>query len=188
MLSTFKKATLATALAATAATGAFVATPAQAHGGDAAGAAIIGGIIGLGVGAAIASDHHHEVVYANAPYGYGDNCYEDAWGGCYPVDYYYQSGWSYHDGYWWGYDGHRYARPFVYGGYRGGYGYHGGAYGGYRGGGGGYRGGYSGQGWQGRDGYRGGGQGGGDRGGDHGGGDRGGDRGGGWQGNGGGHR
>ena len=154
----FKKAALATAL--TAITGAAVtATPAQAHGGDAAGAAIVGGIIGLGVGAAIASDHdrYYRGPYYGGPVGYyapapvASQCYVDAYGGCYPVNYYYDAGWAWRDGGWW-YGGARYARPYYYG-HGGGYGYHGGY--GYRGGG--YGGGYHGGGYGG---YRGGGEGG----------------------------
>ena len=75
-----KKAGLGVALAATALT---VAAPADAQryrgyrhhrGGNAAGAAIVGGIIGLGLGAAIASSNNNRYYdrgYGNRGYGYG---------------------------------------------------------------------------------------------------------------------
>lgn len=90
MQSLLKKAGLGVALAATSLT--VVAAPAQAQryhrgyhgyhrGGDVAGAAILGGIVGLGVGAAIASDHRDRY-YDNGYYdrgyaqpGYYDNGY-----------------------------------------------------------------------------------------------------------------
>lgn len=85
-----KKAVLATALAASAFT---AASPAMARGyggygyrhhGDATGAAIAGGVIGLALGAIIASSaNHHD-------------------------DYYRDRGWEYRDGYYWDRDGHRY--------------------------------------------------------------------------------
>ena len=87
----FKKATLATVLAATAITS---ATPAMAdpyyghrRGGDATGAAIAGGIIGLALGAIIASsaNNHHNDRYADR-------------------------GWTWRDGYYWDRQGHRYDR------------------------------------------------------------------------------
>jgi hypothetical protein len=90
MMNLFKKATLATALAATALT---AASPAMArdyygyHHGDSTGAAIAGGIIGLALGAVIvsaASNHDH--------------------------DRYRDRGWEYRDGYYWDRDGHRYDR------------------------------------------------------------------------------
>jgi hypothetical protein len=169
MKTTFKKAVLGTALAATAAVGVLAgATPAAArpwgdyrgeHHGGGAGIAIAAGLIGLVAGVAIASDHGHDgdryvgpppVAYAPTPVAYGgyDGCYA-AYpgydGDCYPAAYYVNLGWGWHDGGWW-YGGSRYARPFVVGGYRGGYrgGYaQGGDYRGYRGGyaqGGEYRG------------------------------------------------
>jgi len=80
-----KKAGLGVALGAT--TLGLAAAPAQAqrwhggyhhyHHGDAAGAALLGGIVGLGVGAAIASDHdryYDRGYYAPPPY-YGDDYY-----------------------------------------------------------------------------------------------------------------
>lgn len=161
MKTTFKKAVLGTALAATAAVGVLAgATPAAArpwgdyrgeHHGDGAGIAIAAGLIGLVAGVAIASDHDHDrnryiapppVAYAPTPVAYGgyDGCYA-AYpgydGDCYPASYYVNLGWGWHDGGWW-YGGSRYARPFVVGGYRsadrGGY------WGGYRSE---YRGGYA---------------------------------------------
>jgi len=180
----FKKAILGTALTATLAAGLLAgAAPAEArpwgyerHGGDGAGIAVAAGLIGLIAGAAIASDHGPyaapaPVAYVPAPVAYAPqvgcyNAYPGYDGYCYPASYYANLGWGWHDGGWW-YGGARYARPFVVGGYRGGYG------GGYRGGyAGGYRGGYAVQayhgGYQGG-GYRGGGyQGGGHAGGGHG--------------------
>jgi hypothetical protein len=92
----FKKAILGTALAATTLA---VASPADArgyyghygryHGGNGAAIGIGAGILGLAVGAAIASDHHR---------------YRDR-------DYYYQpDGYYYRDGYYWDRDGRRYER------------------------------------------------------------------------------
>jgi hypothetical protein len=88
-----KKAALATALAASALVS---ASPAMArsyhgyrhHGGDTAGAAVVGGIIGLALGAIIASsaDHHDR-----------DSDYR-------------RRGWEYRDGYYWDREGHRYDR------------------------------------------------------------------------------
>lgn len=88
----FRKATLATVLAATAITS---ATPALAdpyyrgghRGGDATGAAIAGGIIGLALGAIIASSasSHHNDRYADR-------------------------GWTWRDGYYWDGQGRRYDR------------------------------------------------------------------------------
>ena len=84
----FKKATLATALAASALT---AASPAMArdygyHHGDSTGAAIAGGIIGLALGAIVVSAASHH-----------DHDYRDR-------------GWEYRDGYYWDREGHRYDR------------------------------------------------------------------------------
>jgi hypothetical protein len=93
-MSIFKKATLATVLAATALTG---ASPAMAQtyrgstthrGGDATGAAIVGGVIGLALGAIIASSANHR----NDANRYADR------------------GWQYRDGYYWDRQGNRYDR------------------------------------------------------------------------------
>ena len=90
------------------------------------------------------------VAYAPAPVCY--NAYPGYDGYCYPATYYTNIGWGFHDGWWW-YGGAHYARPFVVGGWHGGYGYRGGwDHDGYRGGyaqqpqyhGGGYGGGYGG--------------------------------------------
>ncbi|MBC2651087.1 hypothetical protein H7F50_14440 [Novosphingobium flavum] len=85
-----KKATLATVLAATAVTS---VTPAMADpyygrrrgGGDATGAAIAGGIIGLALGAIIASSANRNNRFADR-------------------------GWTWRDGYYWDRQGHRYDR------------------------------------------------------------------------------
>ena len=86
----FKKATVAITLAATALA---AASPAMArdygyyHHADSTGAAVAGGIIGLALGAVIASaasNHDH--------------------------DRYRDRGWEYHDGYYWDREGHRYDR------------------------------------------------------------------------------
>jgi hypothetical protein len=70
-----KKATLGLALGATAI--GLSAAPAQAqrwgryhhyHHGNAAGAALLGGLVGLGVGAAIASDHRDRYYYDDGYY------------------------------------------------------------------------------------------------------------------------
>lgn len=98
MNSLLKKAGLGVAMAATALT---VAAPASAQrygyrhydrGGDAAGAAIVGGIIGLGLGAAIASSNNNRYYdrgyYNNGYYdrGYYNNGYDR---GYYPRNGYY---------------------------------------------------------------------------------------------------
>jgi len=90
-MSIFKKATLATVLGATALS---AASPAMAQGyyyghrsgGDSTGAAIAGGIIGLALGAIVASsvNNHH--------------------------DRYADRGWTWRDGYYWDRDGRRYYR------------------------------------------------------------------------------
>lgn len=90
----FKKATLATVLGATALTA--VATPAMAqpyyerHHSNGAGAAIAGGIIGLALGAMIASsaNNHH----GDYRYRYADR------------------GWTWRDGYYWDRDGRQFYR------------------------------------------------------------------------------
>jgi hypothetical protein len=91
-MSIFKKATLATVLAATALS---AATPAMARpyyghrGSDNTGAVVAGGIIGLALGAIIASsanNHRHD----DYRYRYADR------------------GWTWRDGYYWDGDGHRY--------------------------------------------------------------------------------
>jgi hypothetical protein len=96
MNSILKKAGLGVAMAATALT---VAAPAEAQyyrhrdRGDATGAAIVGGIIGLGIGAAIASSNNNRYYdrgYYNNGYidrGYYDNRYYDR--GYYPRNGYY---------------------------------------------------------------------------------------------------
>ncbi len=100
-----KKATFAAALAASALA---AATPAMArpyyggHHGDTAGWAIGAGILGLAVGAAIASDHHDRY---DERRDY-DNRYE---GGGY-VNGGYNNGWSYREGYYYDQDGRRYDR------------------------------------------------------------------------------
>ena len=149
---TFKKAALGTAMAATLAAGMLAgAAPADAHpyygrgyyGHGGGGLAVAAGVIGLAAGVAIASDHGYAypapVGYYAPPVAYGYNGCYNAYPGyegyCYPVGYYTNLGWGYHDGGWW-YGGARYARPFVVGGYRGGAGYYHGGYG--------YRGGYGG--------------------------------------------
>lgn len=169
MTTVLNKAVLATALAATASAGVLAgATPASAHEwgehrGGGAGVAIAAGVIGLVAGLAIASDHGHDRYVAQpAPVTYDDDgtcyaAYPGYEGYCYPASYYVNLGWGWHDGGWW-YRGARYERPYVIGGWRGGYaepreirgGYRGGFQGGYQGG---YQNGYRGE-------YRGGYQGG----------------------------
>jgi hypothetical protein len=95
MFSFAKKAALATALAATALTS---VTPAMAQGypygggyhnrnhGDTTGAAIVGGIVGIALGALIASSGNRD-----------HNRYRDC-------------GWQWRDGYYWDRGGHRYDR------------------------------------------------------------------------------
>jgi hypothetical protein len=141
MSSLFKKTVLATVLAATALAG---AAPAMAHdeyggyhhdGGDGAGLAIGAGILGLAVGAIIASDHHHR------DNGYYANGYYD--------DPYARQEWVWRDGSYWDRNGNRYNgdgrgygndyRGYARRGY-GEYGYSANRYG-YRGGNNGYRGG-----------------------------------------------
>ena len=169
MITVFKKAVLGTALAATAIAGTLAGpTTASAQawhrGGyghsDGAGIAVAAGVVGLIAGAAIASSHDHyypaPVAYAPPVYPVQPACY-NAYPGydgyCYPSSYYVNLGWGYHDGGWW-YGGARYARPYVIGGWHGGYvgggyvrgGYVRGGYvgGGYRGFGGGWHGGWHG--------------------------------------------
>jgi hypothetical protein len=64
------------------------------RGGDAAGAAIVGGIIGLGLGAAIASssnrDRYYDRGYYNAPRGYYHNSYNSYYQPYYSNPYHYQ--------------------------------------------------------------------------------------------------
>lgn len=119
MTSVLKKAGLAVALGATALT---VAAPAQAQRyyrhyghGDVAGAAILGGLAGLAVGAAVA-DRGYPVTYYDDPYY------------AYPPAYYYGGpGYAYY-----GYPHYRYyGHPGYYryhgyhrGGYHGGYRHH----------------------------------------------------------------
>ncbi|WP_338466725.1 hypothetical protein RXV95_14410 [Novosphingobium sp. ZN18A2] len=67
------------------------------HGGDTTGAAIAGGIIGLALGAIIASSSNDHDRYRDGRYNYGNNGY--AYG-----DYVYR------DGYYWDRNGHRYNR------------------------------------------------------------------------------
>ena len=100
-----KKAGLGIALAATALT---TAVPADAQrwggyrghhrGGDTAGAAILGGIVGLGVGAAIASSNRprYDRGYYGGGYGYNGGGYYDR--NYYPQRGYYQQR-SYYDDY-----------------------------------------------------------------------------------------
>jgi hypothetical protein len=120
-----KKISLGAALAATTAA-AFVATPASAqpwHGGYGrgdAGAAVVAGVAGLALGAALADQGPYygapEPVGYYAPYIGPAACY-DAYPGyddyCYPPDYYYRMGWSWRDGYWWNRAGQRFDHPFV---------------------------------------------------------------------------
>ncbi len=150
----FKTVSLGAVLAVTAAT-ALVATPASAQswhggygrGGYGAGAAVAAGVVGLAVGAAIADQGYAQPV-GYAPYG-GPDCYE-AYPGydgvCYPVEDYYRAGWSWRDGAWWNGSGQHFARPFMGGAPRGGYGgnYGGGHGGGFQGHGGGFGGGHGG--------------------------------------------
>lgn len=90
----FKKATLATVLAATALTAASpaMARPYDRHRSDNAGAAIAGGIIGLALGAIIASSASHH----NDRYRYEDR------------------GWIWRDGAYWDREGRRYDRDGRY--------------------------------------------------------------------------
>jgi hypothetical protein len=111
-----KKAVMAATLLATAATG-LMATPAMAQpgwhggrgwhggggwhgrGGGDAGAVIAGGILGVAVGAAIASEHRP--YYGGPAYGY----YAPPPPPPPPPDY---EGYYYRDGYYWDHWGHRY--------------------------------------------------------------------------------
>ena len=118
MLKALKIGVMATVAAASLAT---VAAPAQARdwdgyhrGGDATGAAIAGGVIGLALGAAIASSNHPS--YDNYSYGYSD--YSPAYygGGYYAPTYY--GGTSYGYGYNRGYGySHEYNRGYGRGDY-----------------------------------------------------------------------
>lgn len=139
-----KKTVLAASLAAST-VAALAATPAMADrgpggyhrgGGNVAGAAIAGGIVGLAVGALIASDRHprapvvYEPAYAPAPV-YAAPVYAQP---TYVVD----PGWAWNGGWYWDHYGNRFyrdGRPWEYNGYAR-RGYYGGGYGGgYYGGG-----------------------------------------------------
>jgi hypothetical protein len=127
-MSIFKKATLATALVATALAG---SSPAMARGyhrggDDTAAWAIGAGIIGLAVGAAVASSNHHHRDYDDGYYNNGG----------------YYGGFQYRDGYYWDHDGRRYDRYEYERWCRDHGGYNQGSYGGYNGYDGDYRRGY----------------------------------------------
>lgn len=99
----FKKSVLAAGLAASALV---ATTPAMARdyyrgGGDPAAAAVGAGIVGLAVGALIASSHPHDRYYE-------DGYYDDGYYGDYDVVY--APGWSYRDGWYWDHDGRRFSR------------------------------------------------------------------------------
>ena len=102
-MSIFRKTLLATTLAATA----FVsASPAMARDGyhrdhdNTAAVAIGAGIIGLAIGAIVASSSNHDDRYRDG-YSYNDSGY---------YGQAYNSGWYYRDGYYWDRDGRRYDR------------------------------------------------------------------------------
>jgi hypothetical protein len=99
-MNSIRKATLAVALAASTvvSTAPAMAHPySDHHGGDAAAWAIGAGILGLAVGAAVASSSHHQDY---------DNRYYDSG--------YYDNGWQYRDGYYYAPDGQRYDRDAYY--------------------------------------------------------------------------
>ena len=113
-----KKAVLGATLAATALT---AAAPAEAqrwrrhrgNGGDVAAGAIIGGIVGLGIGAAIASNNRRDRYYDR---GYYDRGYYDRRGlrgGYYDRGYAYDRGYYPQRGYGY-YDDYRSYRPRCY--------------------------------------------------------------------------
>ena len=131
MIQFFKKTVMATTLAA-ATFASLVATPAIAdpyhggshRGGGGVGAAVVGGILGLAIGAAIASDHHDRgyappVAYAPRyasqvayqpmyqPYPYQPYAYQTGYAApAYGID----PGWVWRDGWFWDRGGHRYYR------------------------------------------------------------------------------
>jgi hypothetical protein len=74
------------ALAAALLAGSSLAGTAPAEARDHTGTAIAAGIIGLGIGAAIASSDHHDRYYGNDGYGYGYDA---------PVNYYAQPAYGY---------------------------------------------------------------------------------------------
>lgn len=97
----FRKATIAAALAATALA---TTTPAMARdyhrGNDNTAAVAIGaGILGLAVGAIVASSSNRDDRYSDQGY-YADSYYGPA----------YTTSWSYRDGYYWDRDGRRHSR------------------------------------------------------------------------------
>lgn len=107
-MSLFTKATLATALAASALAG---SSPAMArgyyggwghrhHGGDDAAIAVGAGIVGLALGAIIASSNDNHRRVRDGGY-YDDRYYNDT---------YRRDGWRYRDGYYYDRDGRRYDR------------------------------------------------------------------------------
>lgn len=111
-MSIFKKATFATALAATALV---TTTPAMARdyhrgGGDNTAAVAIGaGILGLAVGAIVASSSRNHDRYRDDRY---DDRYADS-GYVYSSPAY-TSDWRYRDGYYWDRDGRRHDRDEYY--------------------------------------------------------------------------
>jgi len=80
------RAVIKGALAAALLAGSSLAGTAPAEARDHSGTAIVAGIIGLGIGAAIASSDHHDRYYADNGYDYG---YEA------PVNYYAEPAYSY---------------------------------------------------------------------------------------------
>jgi len=104
------RAVIKGALAAALLAGSSLAGTAPAEARDHTGTAILAGIIGLGVGAAIASSDHQDRYYANDRYGSGYGYGYDA-----PANYYYaQPSYSY---------GVTYDRGYYDRGYYGGRGY-----------------------------------------------------------------
>jgi len=99
------RAVIKGALAAALLAGSSLAGTAPAEARDHTGTAILAGIIGLGVGAAIASSDHQDRYYSNDGYGYGYDA---------PTNYYAQPAYSY---------GVTYDRGYYDRGYYGGRGY-----------------------------------------------------------------
>jgi len=115
MVSILKRAGLSVALAATALVS---AVPAEAHdrywrrGNDVAGPAIAAGVLGLAVGAAVASSNRprRDVYYDGYYDGYYDRGYHNRGyydRGYYDRDYYYDRGYYAPRGYYYGYRGYR---------------------------------------------------------------------------------
>ena len=109
------RAVIKGALAAALLAGSSLAGTAPAEARDHTGTAIAAGIIGLGIGAAIASSDHGDRYYGNAGYGYDDS-YGYGYGA--PTNYYVAPAYGYGVTYERGYYGRGYDRRYDNRGWR----------------------------------------------------------------------